>query len=379
MNELHRKQLKALVNEIIREETRVIISETESVIDELLSEEIFPEIETTLSDMIESRIQKKACVGDPLPGTEPTLYPGTGPRTLEKAGHEPGGPVADPSPPDADRRSLLGKIPALHEGDPDTEVTGSEGLYLYGIVENTAAITSLRAVGIDDQVVSAIPCRDLAAIVHTCPLVPYRSDDESLMKEWILAHQKVLEIVAERCGTVIPFGFDTIIMPDGDRDAGSVLLDWLSGEYDLLQTKMARFRNKKEYGVQVFCSLPTIADGLARADDAIKAMVEELEHSSPGKAYMIRQKIEREEKKGIESELQAIAQKCHETISAVCDEIKVEKPRKTGEADQRMLLNYSCLVSDNKYSRLGDVLESLEKEEGLIVRFTGPWPVYSFV
>jgi hypothetical protein len=59
--------------------------------------------------------------------------------------------------------------------------------------------------------------------------------------------------------------------------------------------------------------------------------------------------------------------------------IKIEKIKKSAEKEKKMLMNCSCLVSDENYTKLGDVLETIEKEYGLSVRFTGPWPVYSFV
>jgi hypothetical protein len=359
MYETHREKLKTLLKEILREDTRSILSETEAIITELVREEYLPGIEADVCSMIESSIQEKPI--DSLPSVLP------GSRTPDHADHEP----------------LMAKIQSTHLNQTDAvgdgDGPGTNGLYVYGIAENADATHLLRAGGIDGQTVYVIPCLDLAAIVHTCPLTPYRSDDESVTKGWVLAHQKVLEIVSEQCGTVIPFGFDTIIMPDGDRSAKEVLLSWISGEYNPLLNKIGKVRGKKEYGVQIFFTVPEIIRRVTGANEAIRAMQDEVKNTSPGKAYMIRQKIEEELKKGIESEVHEIARNCHRKINAVCADIKVGKIKKTGEKDTRMLLNYSCLVSDEQYHQLGEVLESIQTEDGLLVRFTGPWPVYSFV
>ncbi|MFA5294428.1 MAG: GvpL/GvpF family gas vesicle protein [Methanoregulaceae archaeon] len=270
-------------------------------------------------------------------------------------------------------------IPKKTDAGCDREGPGAEGLYVYGIAENAAAAESFHAIGIDDQPVYAVPCQGLFAIVHTCPLTPYRSDDETVMKRWVLAHHDVLETVFKRCGTVIPFGFDTIIMPDGNRSAREVLLSWISGEYERLLNKIEKIRGKREYGVQMFSTVTAIVRRVTGANEAIRTMRDEVKNTSPGRAYLVRQKIEQELKKGIESEVHEITRDCHRKIQAVCADIKVEKIKKTGEKDSRMLLNYSCLVSDEQYLQLGEVLESIQKEEGFSVRFTGPWPVYSFV
>jgi hypothetical protein len=276
---------------------------------------------------------------------------------------------------------LMAKIPSQNQDPPEGggEDPGSEGLYVYGIAENADAAGPLTTVGIDGQAVYVLPFRDLAAIVHKSPLAPYHSDDQAVMQGWVIAHQKVLEAAAERYGTVIPFGFDTIIMPDGGQSAKEVLLAWIAGEYEGMQKKMAKIRGKKEYGIQVFGSVPTIVGRVTGANETILALKEEMKSTGPGKTYMIQQKIEQELKKGIESEVDVIARTCHRKITAASDDIKIEKIKKIKEKDTRMLLNYSCLVSDEKYPQLGEVLESIQTEEGLTIRFTGPWPVYSFV
>jgi hypothetical protein len=61
----------------------------------------------------------------------------------------------------------------------------------------------------------------------------------------------------------------------------------------------------------------------------------------------------------------------------VCD-LRVEKTKRTGH-DSRMIMNLSCLVDRDKSTELGEELESIDKMEGFSVRFTGPWPPYSFV
>lgn len=357
MNEKHRNRLKALLEEILMEESDSILAETKAIMTELIQKERLPKIEAVMAELIDSSTRKKAADQPPSAPPHPLMPDRTGDETPA---------VKTPSRgQDKTREGRTG--------------TGSDGLYVYGIAENAEAAIPLRAVGIDGQTVYAIRCQDLAAIVHTCPLTPYQSDDESVMQGWVLAHQKVLEVAAERCGTVIPFGFDTIIMPDGNRSAEEVLLSWITGEYDSMQKKLSKIRGKKEYGVQVFGSVPAIIQRVTGANETIRALQEEIKIASPGKAYMVRQKIEQELKSGIESDVDTVARACHRKIAAACDDIKVEKIKKTNEKDTRMLLNYSCLVSDEKYSRLGEVLESLETEEGVTVRFTGPWPAYSFV
>ena len=45
---------------------------------------------------------------------------------------------------------------------------------------------------------------------------------------------------------------------------------------------------------------------------------------------------------------------------------------------KQMILNVTCLAHKDKVENLGNLLGSF-KNEGFAVRFTGPWPPYSFV
>jgi len=44
-----------------------------------------------------------------------------------------------------------------------------------------------------------------------------------------------------------------------------------------------------------------------------------------------------------------------------------------------LLLNLSCLLPRDQNEKLGEALEKIDGREGISVRYTGPWPPYSFV
>lgn len=359
MNEQQKEKLTAVLREILREDTADILRETGEILARLTRDESLPRLQQAVYGMLEKTIR--------TPETEPPKK-----TTLPAQHYETSGimPVAQTSrivnQPDA----------------PAEDATGSRdhppGLYVYGVVAGTLP-GDTRLTGIDGQIVYAVPFRDVSAVVHRCPLTPYRSDNESVMKEWVLAHQNVQEGVAEACGTVVPFSFDMIIAPDERRSAEEVLLEWIAREYDGLLEKMDKVRGRKEYGVQILYRVPEIVKRVTGSSTRLKALQEGMEGSSPGTVYMIRLKREQELKKEIELELKRIEGDCHRRIASFCDDIKVGAVKKTGDGDEKMLLNYSCLVSDEKYAGLGDALESLENDSGLAIRFTGPWQCYSFV
>jgi len=99
---------------------------------------------------------------------------------------------------------------------------------------------------------------------------------------------------------------------------------------------------------------------------------------SPGMAYMYRQKLE----KAVKAEMERLAdewfKEFYGRIKQHTDDIVVEKTKKV-DKDKTMLLNLSCLVAKEKVEGLGEELEKINGLEGFSVRFTGPWPPYSFV
>ena len=59
------------------------------------------------------------------------------------------------------------------------------------------------------------------------------------------------------------------------------------------------------------------------------------------------------------------------------DDIKIDKTKKT-DNNLQMITNLSCLVVKERVNELGQVLDNIQSKEGFAVRFTGPWPAYSF-
>ena len=266
----------------------------------------------------------------------------------------------------------------VQERNEGVIATGKDGLYLYAIVEHGREIPK-GITGVDGQQVFAIPYQDMSAIVHACPLTPYASDDQNIVTGWVMSHEQVLERLIGAGINTIPFTFDTIIKPEEERDAKAVLTGWLSKEHENFLQKFAKIRGRKEYGVQVFLDRQKIRDTIAATNDTIKRLEEDAKTSGPGKMYLIQQKLEKEVKVATDGEIAGIILEVTTKIQGYCDEISMGKLKKGHVPALDMILNCSCLVSDENYPKLGAVLEDIEREGDVSVRFTGPWAVYSFV
>jgi hypothetical protein len=265
------------------------------------------------------------------------------------------------------------------EKEEEKEKRGEEkGRYVYGIAAGGKEII-LGAIGIEGNEVYTIPYQDICAIVHNCPSEPYQSNDDEIVKDWARAHQNVLDEAKKILDTIIPLGFDTILQPkDNAISPNQLVRDWLKEDYDRLSGLMQKIEGKDEYSVQISYEQTAISKKISEQSEEIKKIKEEMATKSPGLAYMYRQKLEQAAKAEMEKLADEWFRDFYGSIKKHTDDIVVEKTKKL-DKEKVMLLNLSCLVSKDKVEDLGEELERINNMEGFSVRFTGPWPAYSFV
>jgi hypothetical protein len=251
-----------------------------------------------------------------------------------------------------------------------------EGRYLYCVI-NSGAMLNLGSIGIEDSMVYTIPHEDIAAVVHSCMANPYETKDDEKAKEWILAHNYVIDCASKQFGTVLPFSFDTIVKGSDD-----MLKDWLSKSCEKLKGELLRVKNRAEYSVQILCEHEKLRDKLADSDEEIKKLKEEIEKMPKGAAYLFQRKFELKVKDAISAGMVKLADEFGGRIREHVEEMRVEE--KTSNLpekykDKKLIVAFSCLVSEDKVEKLGEVLDEINKRDGFAVRFTGPWAPFSFV
>lgn len=251
-----------------------------------------------------------------------------------------------------------------------------EGRYLYCII-NSGAMLNLGGIGIEDSMVYMIPHEDIAAVVHPCQANPYETKDNEKAREWILAHNYVIDHASKQFGTVLPFSFDTIV-----RGGDDTLKDWLSKSCEKFKGELERVKNKAEYSVQVFYEHEKLAGKLVNDDQELKGLKEKMEKMPKGAAYLLQRKYELKVKDALSAGIAKLAGEFGGRIREHVEEMKVEE--KTSQVpekykDKTLIVTLSCLVHEDKVEKLGEVLDEINKRDGFAVRFTGPWAPFSFV
>ncbi|MDO8885534.1 GvpL/GvpF family gas vesicle protein [Candidatus Oleimmundimicrobium sp.] len=250
-----------------------------------------------------------------------------------------------------------------------------EGRYLYCVANDNQKV-SLGKIGIEGNEVYTIPYKNLCAVVHNCPAEPYESEDSERVRNWVIAHERVVELAWGKFGVVLPLSFDTIIKGEEGSDPEKNIKNWLKEDYENLKEKMTKVRGKAEYGVQIFWDPKIIADKIAQTNEEIKKLDREIKSKPEGAAYMYKHKLENLLKRDIEKEADRCFKDLYERVKNCVDDIRVEKTKK--EKGKQMLMNLSCLLPLDASKKLGEELERIDKMEEFSVHFTGPWPPYSF-
>jgi len=261
-------------------------------------------------------------------------------------------------------------------GREDLRTTGEDALYVY-CVAGSRTHWLLGPIGLGGRMVYTVPHGDLCCVVHTSPARPYQSDDPQVVEGWVMAHQRVIHTALGAFGAVLPMAFNMIVRDGPSGDAAHNLKGWLEAKRDRFIPLLDQLAGKAEYGVQVFWDRQSIAGALVEDHPDLRRMRDEAAAKPKGLAYMLQQKLARATGAALEDLAKQYVQEFYQRIRQSVEQVHVDTLKKCADGKQ-MLLNLSCLT-ESRGRALGAVLEEIQRAEGVSVRFTGPWPPYSFV
>lgn len=268
------------------------------------------------------------------------------------------------------------KNPTKPESKPVPIEGVGEGRYLYCIIDKAIEV-SFGGLGVGGNEVYTIPYNDISAVVHNSPAKPYESKDEKTVKEWVMAHSSIIDAAMEKFGTVLPFGFDTIFKGDNEK-----VKEWLAEDYAELKEKLRKFKDKAEYGIQIFWDQDIMAQTISEINEEIRKLRKDIKTRPKGMAYMLEKKVEKLLRNELIAKADMYRRDFYKQISGHAGEIKVEqtKGRKipTKWEDKEIIISLSCLVHKDKLEGLSKTLEDIDKRKEFSVRFTGPWAPFSF-
>lgn len=250
-----------------------------------------------------------------------------------------------------------------------------EARYIYSIARMGKRV-NLGEIGIEKNEVFTIPYKEIAAVVHSCQPLAYDTKDKAQAEEWVLAHSYVIDQAMKKFGAVLPFSFDVILKGDD-----SAILEWLGKNYSLLAQDLEKVEGKAEYTIQIYYDHDDLAARILKSDAKLMDLKSQIEKESRGMAYLLQKKLDQLLKTLVSTEAARLVGESLTDIKSQVDELKTDGKRWTPDnyKDLKLLASYSCLVRDDMAARLGETLDEINSMEGFRVRFTGPWPAFSFV
>ncbi|QFU84020.1 gas vesicle protein GvpL [Natronorubrum aibiense] len=275
------------------------------------------------------------------------------------------------------------------EGVDDAETAGDgvpeidDGRYLYCLVRADAG-DSLETTGVDGEPVSVVVEDGIGAVVHACDGI-YDSADLTQVRRWLVRHQTVVDEAGEAFGTPIPFQFDTILRGD---DEG--VREWLREEADTLERALSGLANHWEYRVEVVEIDPISDAELVDRDEQLQALESKIDDAGEGTAYLLEKQFDKrltELRAGrresmttdLKTRLDEQAREVHTLERSPTASLADDVTEAAGDGrDGETLCRLTILAHEDDETAIGSILDDVAATDGLEIRFTGPWPPYTF-
>ncbi len=262
--------------------------------------------------------------------------------------------------------------------------TVDTGRYLYCLVDldegQDTGTVPVDIDGIEGESVFLITARQAAvgALVHERE-GPFDSTDLTKLRDWLLAHQQVVDAAGDRFGTPLPVQFDTVL--DGDDEAVAAWLDRNSGQ---VTDAFGELDGCWEYRVTLSWD-PTGFEAEQRTTDAeLSSIDQRLDRSGTGTQFLLEKKYDQRLRELVRQRETALKEMLVDRLSADAREV-TERPVQSDaaaslglELDSDAIGQVALLAPSTAESALGSTLDDIADTPGVDVRFTGPWPPYTF-
>ncbi|MBI5400396.1 GvpL/GvpF family gas vesicle protein [Candidatus Saganbacteria bacterium] len=198
--------------------------------------------------------------------------------------------------------------------------------------------------------------------------------------EWIkqlaVLHEKVIEQIMEQAG-VIPFKFGTLF--NNEQNLKAMLVE----HEDEFKTDLDQLADKEEWGVKVYCDKEKLKQTVDVQNEEIKKIDDEINASSPGKAFILKKKKEELLDVVLSKTLNTYIQESFDQLGQHCEESRLNRvlPKEVTGRKGEMILNAAYLVAKDQVTRFNQEADRLNpdgKEKGISLDVSGPWPPYNF-
>lgn len=261
----------------------------------------------------------------------------------------------------------------------DDERSVRQGRYLYCVVETTTSDTeALPTAGIDGNSVYLIEADGIGAVVHDCEAV-YDADDLEQVKQWVITHQQVVDAASDVFGTPLPMRFDTVL-EGGDESVEH----WLSDHREVIRDELHSFTGTWEYRITLMWDPSPFETRITEQDNRLQELQQRQQQAGAGKRFLLEKQYDKRLQELKQDQRADLAERLTETITPVVNDLAEQESRHALSGDthasaaQEQILRVAVLADEDAETTLGERLDTVVERDGVAVRFTGPWPPYTF-
>ncbi|HEX2059841.1 MAG TPA: GvpL/GvpF family gas vesicle protein [Thermoanaerobaculia bacterium] len=193
--------------------------------------------------------------------------------------------------------------------------------------------------------------------------------------EWLGAigyrHQAVMAELMKKT-TLVPLRAFTLFSGE------AALRAYLEEHRELLEKTLERLDGKQEWTLRIELEPQKWSDALATRVESLRALQDEIANAAPGKAFLLRKKLDDSKKKASQSAEDALV---NEIESAVMDKLRCETVAESRQRRDGAFPQINVLVNRDEESVLQELhaeLSARYEPEGVTVALLGPWPPYTF-
>lgn len=274
-----------------------------------------------------------------------------------------------------------------------------DGRYVYCVVPldadavddgGDAVDGALSVSGVDDGDPYVVAYDGLGAVVQACD-GPFESEDLGQLRRWLLQHQAVVDDAGEAFGTPIPFRFDTVV-----RGGDEAVEAWLDDRSETFRTVLDALAGHWEYRIEVTYDAEQLAEDVDD-DPKLEELANQRDEADEGRAFLLGKKYDRRRDALVDERLDVHRAELTDELESLTAAMQTvepsdgsaafDDPTETDAPDDATegasptdteSVSLTVLASDENESAIGDLLETVADETGASVRFTGPWPPYSY-
>lgn len=261
----------------------------------------------------------------------------------------------------------------------DNKQPVQQGRYLYCVVDTTASDAgTLSTTGVDGNPVYVIEADGVGAVVHNCDTV-YETDDLNQVKQWVVTHQQVVDAASDVFGTPLPMRFDTVL-----EGGNAGVKHWLANQYNSIRDDLQSFAGMWEYRITLLWDPSPFEDQITEQDDRLQELQQRQQQAGSGKQFLIEKQRDKRIQELKQNQRTDLAEQLTETITPIVADLAEQESRPTlsddthSSTDQEQVLRVAVLADEDDETALGDRLDLVVEQDGVEIRFTGPWPPYTF-